>query len=136
MDDMIKTIEMRIKELENERTEKATVKTTLCKGDNVRQFPSIWKSQCCSEVRATPTCLMKFDLQNVHTGISIWGLRGKFYFTDNQIKFHAQTEKKNILEVSSLFCDDSLSRLLEYLYEKKEAGYILYFKGVLVDLFS
>ncbi len=119
MDDMIKTIEMRIKELENERTEKATVKTTLCKGDNVRQFPSIWKSQCCSEVRATPTCLMKFDLQNVHTGISIWGLRGKFYFTDNQIKFHAQTEKKNILEVSSLFCDDSLSRLLEYLYEKK-----------------
>ena len=119
MDDMIKTIEMRIKELENERTAKATVKTTLCKGDNVRQFPSIWKSQCCSEVRATPTCLMKFDLQNVHTGISIWGLRGKFYFTDNQIKFHAQTEKKNILEVSSLFCDDSLSRLLEYLYEKK-----------------
>ena len=50
MDDMIKTIEMRIKELENERTEKATVKTTLCKGDNVRQIPSIWQSQCSSEV--------------------------------------------------------------------------------------
>lgn len=118
-DDMIKTIEMRIKELKSERAEKPTIKTTLCKGDNVRQFPSIWKSQYCSEVREAPTCLMKFDLQNVHTGISVRGMRGKFYFTDNQIKFHAQTEKKNILEVSSLFCNDNLSRLLEYLYKNE-----------------
>ena len=106
---------MRIKEIESEQAEKSAAKTTLCKGDNVRQFTSVWKSQYCSDVRDTPTCLMKFDLQKAHTSTSVRGMRGKFYFTDNQLKFHAQTEKKNILEVSSLFCNSNLSQLLEYL---------------------
>ena len=117
--DMMNAIEAQIKELENKQTEKATAKTILCKGDNVRQFASIWKSQSCSEGRCTPGCLMKFDLQNVHNSISVRGMRGKFYITDNQIKFHAQTEKRNILEVSSLFCNENLSHLLEYLYRKE-----------------
>lgn len=118
-DDMMKTIEMRIKELEREHAERSEAKTTLCKGDNVRQFTSLWKTQYYSEAGAMPACLMKFDLQNVHTGISVRGMRGKFCFTDHQIKFHAQTEKRNVLEVSSLFCDDSLSHLLEYLCKKE-----------------
>lgn len=133
LDDMMKSLETQIEELEREQaekfaaqttlckgdTEESAVKTTLCKGDNVRQFTSIWRSQYSPEVRGIPSCLIKFDLQNVHTRISVRGMRGKFYITDNQIKFHAQTEKRNILEVSILFCNENLSHLLEYLYRKE-----------------